>query len=174
MKPTFVLLIVLMIGFSACQQKKDQLSLQVKNPLDKDCKNIITEINNQKILDQVRTYNYFMISDGKNSIPYQVFTNSEGIEKILVLCDFAKDEIKTLNIEPSENQVKFEARTQAEISIKEGGKWVWVTKDNGNEQWEYQGGTWKNVTELEVPEQHTDHSFDIRYEGPGWESDKIG
>ncbi|MBN2774359.1 MAG: DUF4861 family protein, partial [Prolixibacteraceae bacterium] len=29
-------------------------------------------------------------------------------------------------------------------------------------------------TELEVPEQHTDHSFDIRYEGPGWESDKIG
>ena len=35
-------------------------------------------------------------------------------------------------------------------------------------------GTFKNVTELKVPAEHTDHSWYIRYEGPGWESNKVG
>ncbi|WP_035694622.1 DUF4861 family protein [Flavobacterium soli] len=56
-------------------------------------------------------------------------------------------------------------KTYAEISIKEGGKW------NGKK---YEGGTFKNVENLKVPESHTDHSFYIRYEGPGWESNKVG
>tara|TARA_R110000868_G_scaffold1650_5_gene13368 strand:- start:12693 stop:13706 length:1014 start_codon:yes stop_codon:yes gene_type:complete len=57
-------------------------------------------------------------------------------------------------------------KTYAEISIKEGGEWV------GRK---YVGGDgFKNVQELEVPENHTDHSFFIRYEGPGWENNQIG
>lgn len=65
-------------------------------------------------------------------------------------------------------------KTQAFLGVKEGGEWVWVTKSNGNQQFEYQGGSFKPVAELKVPEKHTDHSFDIQFEGPGWESDKIG
>ncbi|RXP46884.1 DUF4861 domain-containing protein [Lutibacter sp. HS1-25] len=56
------------------------------------------------------------------------------------------------------------AKTYAELSIKEGGHW---------EGREYIDGTFKNVTELKVPAQHTDHSWFIRYEGPGWESNKV-
>lgn len=56
-------------------------------------------------------------------------------------------------------------KTYAEISVKEGGSW------NGRK---YSGGTWKNVSEHTLHPNHTDHSFDIRYEGPGWESNKIG
>ncbi|MGA9211819.1 DUF4861 family protein [Kaistella sp.] len=55
-------------------------------------------------------------------------------------------------------------KTNAEISVKEGGKW------NGRK---YEGGTWKNVKSHTLDPLHTDHSFDIRYEGPGWESNKI-
>jgi hypothetical protein len=57
------------------------------------------------------------------------------------------------------------ANTYAEISVKEGGKW---------EGRKYVGGTFKNVQKLKLAPEHTDHSFDIRYEGPGWESNKIG
>ncbi|MFV8326698.1 DUF4861 family protein [Flavobacterium sp. ZS1P14] len=57
------------------------------------------------------------------------------------------------------------AKTYAEISVKEGGKW---------EGRKYIGGTFKNVQKLKLAKEHTDHSFDIRYEGPGWESNKIG
>lgn len=53
----------------------------------------------------------------------------------------------------------------AELSIKDGGKW------QGNE---YIGGTFKNVNELQLPAEHTDHSYYIRYEGIGLENNQIG
>lgn len=56
-------------------------------------------------------------------------------------------------------------KTYAEISVKEDGKWV----EN-----KYEGGTFKNIETLKVPSTHTDHSYFIRYEGPGWESNKVG
>lgn len=57
------------------------------------------------------------------------------------------------------------AKTYAEVSVKNDGKW---------EGRKYIGGTFKNVQTLKLAPEHTDHSFDIRYEGPGWESNKIG
>lgn len=65
-------------------------------------------------------------------------------------------------------QQKIDSKTTksyAEISVKEGGKWVGQ---------KYEGGTFKNVNSLKVPKSHWDHSFYIRYEGPGWESNKVG
>jgi hypothetical protein len=56
-------------------------------------------------------------------------------------------------------------RTQAELSHKTGGEW---------KEREYIGGEFKNVDFLRVPVEHKDHSWFIRYEGPGWESDKVG
>lgn len=56
-------------------------------------------------------------------------------------------------------------KTQAEISRKEGGHW---------EGREYIDGHFENVQSLRVPAEHTDHSWFIRYEGPGWESNKVG
>lgn len=53
----------------------------------------------------------------------------------------------------------------AELSVKEGGKW------DGNK---YIGGTFKNVNELTIPAEHTDHSSYIRYEGIGLENNQIG
>jgi hypothetical protein len=52
-----------------------------------------------------------------------------------------------------------------ELSVKEGGQW------EGNK---YVGGTFKNVQELTLPSEHTDHSYDIRYEGIGLENNQIG
>jgi len=52
----------------------------------------------------------------------------------------------------------------AELSIKDGGKW------QGNE---YIGGTFKNVSQLQLPSEHTDHSYYIRYEGIGLENNQI-
>ncbi len=64
-----------------------------------------------------------------------------------------------------EKQSMKTSKTYAEISVKEGGKW---------EGRKYIGGAYKNVQKLKLAPEHTDHSFDIRYEGPGWESNKIG
>ena len=89
------------------------------------------------------------------------------IVAILLLISFVgcknqekKSTTETVVIEETET-----LKTYAELSIKEGGHW---------EGREYIDGTFKNVTELKVPAEHTDHSWFIRYEGPGWESSKIG
>ncbi|NQU86615.1 MAG: DUF4861 family protein [Mariniphaga sp.] len=174
MKPLFIFLIGVFIGITACNQQDNSIRVNVKNPLNIECNDIVIEITDSKILDQILMLNNFTVTDKQQALPFHVINNNGSIKKLLVLCSFSEGESKDLLINKTEFPVNFKSRTQAEISVKEGGVWVWVTKSNGNEQFEYQGGTWKNVTEFEVPEQHTDHSFDIRYEGPGWESDKIG
>ena len=60
---------------------------------------------------------------------------------------------------------EYKKLTQAELSYKTGGEW---------KNREYLGGAFKNVEYLRVPPEHKDHSWFIRYEGPGWESDKVG
>lgn len=72
------------------------------------------------------------------------------------------------------NPAEKEQKTQAYLGVKKGGEWVWVTKNNGKQQYEYRGGAFHPIGELMVDPKHTDHSFDIQFEGPGWESDKIG
>lgn len=72
------------------------------------------------------------------------------------------EEVSNENSEPS---------TYAELSIAQGGTWI----DGSRGHKEYDGGTsFKNVDTLVVPKQHTDHSWYIRYEGPGWENSNIG
>ncbi len=89
---------------------------------------------------------------------------------VLVSCTTTTKKTSNSDVEKS----AVERKTQAYLGLKEGGEWKFVTKANGNEQYEYQGGTFKSVESLKMDEKHTDHSFDIQFEGPGWESDKIG
>lgn len=64
-----------------------------------------------------------------------------------------------------EKQKSGVAKSYAELSTKQGGKWVGK---------KYEGGNFVNVTTLDVPKSNWDHSFFMRYEGPGWESNKVG
>lgn len=89
-------------------------------------------------------------------------------DQIVAIKDFKPGENKKLTIRYAPSGVKlreYAKRTQAELSIKVGGKFV---------DRKYEGGIFQNVQFLRVPPEHTDHSFFIRYEGPGWESDKVG
>jgi hypothetical protein len=72
-----------------------------------------------------------------------------------------------VNEELSVDETNTAATTYAEISIKDGGKWI-------EEERKYEGGEFKNISKLELPAIHTDHSYFIRYEGPGWENPQIG
>ncbi|MDH7911674.1 DUF4861 family protein [Winogradskyella sp. SYSU M77433] len=77
----------------------------------------------------------------------------------------AKPEVK------QEEKAQETQKTYAEISVAQGGEW----KDGPRGHMEYSGGTsFKNVSSVKVPENHTDHSWFLRYEGPGWESNKVG
>lgn len=76
-----------------------------------------------------------------------------------------KKEVKEETVAATETTEVAQPKTYAEISVKEGGKW------NGRK---YEGGVFVNKDSINLPAEHTDHSWYIRYEGPGWESNKIG
>jgi len=168
-------LFILVCIMAACQNGGKHLNVEINNPSGTGLQDNVVEITDSEILLQVSSLGpeLSVQEDGK-ALPFQRITENSKLNKLLVLSSLNPGETKELTLTGVESPPEFQPLTQAEISIKERGKWVWVTKENGNEQYEYQGGTWKNVSEFTVPKQHTDHSFDIRYEGPGWESDKIG
>lgn len=95
--------------------------------------------------------------------------NGDGsAEQIVTIMDFQPGEKKTLSARYSTADVEpreYTKRTQAELSVKVGGAFV---------DRKYESGAFQNVQFLHVPAEHTDHSNYIRYEGPGWESDKVG
>ena len=55
--------------------------------------------------------------------------------------------------------------TYAELSKKTKGYW---------EDTLFKGDTFKNITSFKSPKQLTDHSYYLRYEGPGWENQQVG
>lgn len=88
----------------------------------------------------------------------------------VVACKSDKNEPVNKSVAQDEQKVETPL-TYAEISIAQGGEWT----DGPRGHKEYSGRTsFKNVESLKVPDLHTDHTWYFRYEGPGWESNKIG
>lgn len=147
-------------------ENKPEILFQLTNPLP-------VERSDELIVLPVKELSEYLneeeIGNIKLDIPYQTedVDNDGEIDQFLILSDFKPNESVqfTKNSFFSESSNVFPRRTQAEISHKINGHW---------EGREYMEGEFKNVEKLDVPPEHTDHSWYIRYEGPGWESDKVG
>jgi unsaturated rhamnogalacturonyl hydrolase len=111
-----------------------------------------------------------LVAQGNGQVlPSQVIDtdNDNAPDTLLVATDFTAAQIRKFTI-VSDASVKVPAhtkQTQAEISIKEGGQWNDKVYENFT--------SFKNVQKFTPPPQYTDHSYFIRYEGPGIESDKV-
>ncbi|WP_308991066.1 DUF4861 family protein [Mariniflexile litorale] len=95
-----------------------------------------------------------------------------AVLSIALLCLFScKEKQSKTNTESIASEEKTDSKTYAELSIAQGGEW----KDGPRGHKEYSAGTsFKNINSLQVPKEHTDHSWFLRYEGPGWENSQIG
>lgn len=114
---------------------------------------------------------------GKQTIPTETIDRDGDGKKdiILALADIGPKQSMTWKLNAggvdAHSTVKQTKRTQAEISVKEGGSWIPHPNAEGKKA--YQGGTFVNVDSVTLPEYYTDHSKWIRYEGPGIESDQV-
>lgn len=170
------LLILLLIG---CQQNHPlqkeypkTIYIQLSNNADVDRTDELISLNINDLSAKYADFNSgaFVVIDGSNELASQTVDkdgdgNNDGIAFI---CNLKSHETKDVTILYSADGSKsrnYPKRTQAEMAHKFGGKFV---------NREYIGGEFKNVDFMKVPPEHTDHSWYIRYEGPGWESDKVG
>ncbi|MDR1951714.1 MAG: DUF4861 domain-containing protein [Bacteroidales bacterium] len=78
--------------------------------------------------------------------------------------------VPTVTLVKSDVSNSYPKRTYAEIAHKTGGEWV---RNPKRRTFDYRGGDWIKTNYIRVPDKHTDGTGYIKYEGPGWESDKI-
>lgn len=117
--------------------------------------------------------NYVAVDTQNNVVP---------IELVKDVCGNTKLIFPVQNLNPnSENEfiikpgdaVEYPKRTYAELSHKIGGEFVQHGAEKKYRK-EYIGGySWVKPNYLRVPDGFTDHAYYIKYEGPGWESDKV-
>jgi hypothetical protein len=161
---------VLAVSCASPEEKEfpEAFSVTVKNPLDVSRKDVMVFIPSEK-LDSGFNSNGFIVLYQSKEIPSQFNKNDSDYKGIvLVLDSMGASESKTLTVrfkKEGEANRNYTKRTQAELSHKINGQW---------KEREYIGGEFMNVDYLRVPPEHKDHSWFIRYEGPGWESDKVG
>ncbi len=147
----------------SCSGSGTEKTLTLTNPAGQNRSDILVET----IVPTAMTVGeQLTIRHGDSLLPTQVLDrNQDGIaESIAFLIDLAAGETKTVNLVQADHPVRSVPRAYAEISVKH---------DAVFEDGVYVGGKFKNIKEFRVPAEHVAHDGLIRYEGPGWESDKV-
>ncbi len=142
------------------------LSVELHSTFPQAWRNILVTVPKDQILQIQPDYiiNDLAVYHGDEVIEYQC--NENGV--FFMIDELSPDETKQFVLKSgmgSDSSIKNKKKTQAELSVKKGG---------GFESRKYIGGDFVNIDYLRVPDEHTDHSYYIRYEGPGWESDLVG
>jgi hypothetical protein len=180
--PAGLLTTALLAVFCACggndgtrKLKNDyplSFELTVRNPASFDRKDEIVSLSPADTPGSVALFNpdaAVVMHKGRELASQAVDENGDGhTDRFVFLSDFKAGQARTFVLRFAADGVKtrpYPKRTQAELSRKTGGRFVKRV---------YEGGVFENVRSIRVPPEHTDHSFFIRYEGPGWESDRVG
>jgi hypothetical protein len=157
---------------SLAQVYPETLTFTIKNPADFARRDAEIVLQMAAIKTSAPDFNVkaFVVLAGGNELASQAsdLDGDGNADQIVSVADFSANETKALTLRyagSGEQARAYPKRTQAELSHKVGGKFV---------NRKYEGGTFQNVQFLRVAPEHTDHSFYIRYEGPGWESDRVG
>lgn len=169
---SFILIIVFSGYYSGdlTREYPESISIEATNKIEIERKESCVFIDVETIKGKYPDFNpcAFVILENGKELTSQKLSVVDKDEKIIFLADFSPKETKKLNIRYAKEGNKkreYTKRTQSILSIKSGGKWL------GDK---YEGGTFKDTNYLKNPPQYTDHSEFIRFEGPGWESDKVG
>jgi hypothetical protein len=155
------------LQINAQTSTKNDVGISVFNALEIEREGVLVYVPESMLMENIPGFNSnnIRISINGKEIPSQYSNGQSGAGLYLVLDSIKGREKVILAISfPKGARSIYPKKTQAELSRKTGGSFV---------NREYIGGAFENVNYLRVPPEHKDHSWFIRYEGPGWESDKV-
>lgn len=170
MTKRFSLLLTMLMWTSMlmAQSAKNSPAIQVTNPSAQAREAVLITVSStdlSKVAGSLRPDHLTVWLNGKE-IPSQFNAGPSDEGLCFVIDKIEPHQQLTFVLQSITGQrPDYTKRTQAELSHKTGGQFV---------NREYAGGAFQNVEYLRVPPEHKDHSWFIRYEGPGWESDKVG
>jgi hypothetical protein len=148
------------------------VELTVSNLSNRDVVDYTVEIPVEK-LRCLSLGAYVAVDSESHEVPFElakdVCDNTVAVFPVSLL---RANSEQTYVIRPGQ-AVGYPKRTYAELSHKIGGEFVKHGPEKKNRM-EYIGGySWVKPNYLRVPDGFTDHAYYIKYEGPGWESDKV-
>lgn len=108
---------------------------------------------------------YVAVLPDKSIVPVELSSNLDGKQIAIVpINTLKKGEKQLIRIEPGVIET-YPKRAYAELSYKIGGEF---------EGHQYKGGfSWIKANQMSLPGSFRDHAYYIKYEGPGWENDKV-
>jgi hypothetical protein len=151
---------------STGKNARKEAQISISNPLNRARENVMVFIPEEQLKSnfEFNSMSFVVLENGK-PIAADFVNDHQRKGVVFVVDKLGAGAEKTFVINTSKSTTAFTKKTQAELSHRTGGAW---------KNREYIGGTFRNVKHLRVPPEHKDHSWFIRYEGPGWESDKVG
>jgi hypothetical protein len=164
---TLVAGFLLTTGFSSAQDHSFQLKIKNTSDLDRTDSYITLDASSLAKKHPGFSLSNFMLKEGDKIIPYQIESSGKNGKLIVFVTDLKSKEVKKINVVYG-NSVKpesFKSRTYAELAMKKNGKF------DGKR---VHGTKYENVTKVKVPAEHIDHDGLYKYEGPGWESERVG
>lgn len=161
-----ILLLLTLFIISCGDTNERTISFAVHNPtnIERESEFVLIDLNMLK--EKYRDFNIdaFRIFDREAELPYQIIDNNfAGFA--LHIEPAASKRIKITYLKEGKMSLKYPSKTYAEIAMK-------VDYDFKNGK--YLGGRFQNFSRVRIPDDHTDHNALFKYEGPGWESDKVG
>jgi len=162
-----ILILFSLLSVQSCSGNEERIEISLANPKDFERMDEYISISADKLLSKFAfNKNSFKVLDGNKEIPIQL-ENLDGKEYLSFVLSFGLKEKKTLYLleEDNKTEKKYTSRVYAEVAMKVDYKLV---------DGKYTGGRFQNFDSLKVPLNHTDHNALFKYEGPGWESDKVG
>jgi hypothetical protein len=154
--------ILIMLFLLSCQSQTKLFTIVLENNNQETIE--IENIANNEQLKHCIT-EPFAAMQNNSEIPAQVIINPVNGNHNLLLYPNASKKSR-VKVMIGREAAAYEPFTHAELWHKTGGEFI-DSKYVG-------GGDFVEVSSVRVPDECTDHSFYIKYEGPGWESNLVG
>ena len=136
----------------------------VNNCSNHEIKDIVVEIPVRNL--PISIGNYAVASKDGSTVPLEIVSNLKGNQLAVFPVKCLKPRSSNVFLLLKGKADEYPKRTYAELAHKIGGQF------NGNT---YEGGfSWVKPNYMKLPGTFRDHAYYIKYEGPGWESDKVG
>jgi Domain of unknown function (DUF4861) len=169
-----ILVLIFVISTIWAQNNSDkkcfnEINISVKNTTNIErIDNLISvRIEDLKSINDKFNKEAFIIYQNNEEVPSQLYNN--GFEcSIVFVSNFNSNETKIFSVkylEAGKLKRDYTSRTYAEIAMKFDA----VFKDK-----KFTSDHFENFKKVVVPKIHTDHDALFKYEGPGWESEKVG
>ena len=146
----------------------ESFSVKLKNSLNIARPNEIVKINAESLIEKKPNFNFdsFTVYEDKKEIFFEkVLNRNTNKQEILLLISFEPGETKEIIFTDSVKNKKTIKLTKAYLGQKTG-----YEKKEGF----FTGGYFQSVNQTKVPSGHFAHDALYQFEGPGWESEKVG